>query len=84
MEKMDFKKQFKELYLPKGNGFAFVDVPEFRFVMVDGQGEPEGEAYTHAVQWLYSTVYPMKFIAKKELGKLLSCHHWKGCGGPTT
>lgn len=69
MEKIDFKKKLKALYLPSNKDFVLVDVPEMQFVMIDGAGAPEGEAYTRAVQWLFSTIYPIKFIAKKKLGK---------------
>ena len=69
MEKTDLKKQFKSLYLPKSKEFSVVEVPALQFVSIQGQGAPEGEAYAQAVQWLYATLYPMKFIAKKKLGK---------------
>jgi hypothetical protein len=69
MEKIDFKKTLKHLYLPSAKDFVLVDVPEMQFVMIDGQGDPGGEAYSDAVQWLYSVVYPIKFIAKKKLEK---------------
>lgn len=69
MEKIDFKKTMKALYLPKDKDFVLVEVPELQFVMIDGKGSPGGEAYVSAVQWLYSTIYPIKFIAKKKLGK---------------
>lgn len=69
MEKMDFKKKLKELYLPSQKGFVLVDVPEMQFVMIDGEGSPDGEVYTQAVKWLYSVIYPIKFIAKERMGK---------------
>jgi len=69
MEKIDFKKQLKELYLPSDKGFVVVKVPDMQFLMIDGQGSPEGESYTKAVQWLFSVVYPIKFIAKKLVDK---------------
>lgn len=69
MEKLDFKKKLKEFYLPSSKDFALVQVPEMQFVMIDGEGNPGGEAYVQAVQWLYSVIYPIKFIAKKKLGK---------------
>lgn len=69
MENIDLKKQLKELYLPTDKDFTLVDVPEMQFLMVDGEGEPEGRAYAHAVQWLYSVIYPIKFIARKKLAK---------------
>lgn len=69
MEKTDFKKKLKELYLPSNKDFALVNVPEMQFVMIDGEGSPDGEGYTQAVQWLFSVIYPIKFIAKKKIGK---------------
>lgn len=69
MEKTDIKKQLKELYLPTDKDFVVVDVPDMKFVMIDGEGSPEAESYATAVKWLFSVVYPIKFIAKKKLGK---------------
>ena len=69
MEKVDFKKTLKELYLPSNKGFVMVDVPEMQFVMIDGEGSPEKAAYTDAVQWLFSVIYPVKFISKKRMEK---------------
>ena len=69
MKKTDLKKQLKEFYQPSSKDFSIVDVPEMPFVSVDGQGPPEGAAYTHAVRWLYSVIYPIKFIAKERYGK---------------
>ncbi len=69
MEKIDFKKQLKELYQPTHKNFSVVDVPNMLFAMIDAQGAPEGENFAQAVQWLYSTIYPIKFMAKKRMGK---------------
>ena len=69
LEKSDIKKELKSFYQPSAKAFSIVDVPVMRFVGVEGQGAPEGAAYTHAAQWLSSVVYPMKFIAKKKYGK---------------
>jgi hypothetical protein len=50
MEKFDFKKQLKPLYLPSDKDFITVDVPEMQFVMIDGAGSPQDADYTHAVR----------------------------------
>ncbi len=43
-------------------------MPEMRFVMVDGQGDPnKAAAYRKALEWLYSVSYSMKFYSKSEL-----------------
>jgi len=70
MDKIDFKKALKTLYdAPKGR-FARVDVPRLRYVMIDGQGDPNtAPAYKAAIEWLYPVSYAMKFALKRELGK---------------
>ncbi|MEC2345588.1 MULTISPECIES: GyrI-like domain-containing protein [Paenibacillus] len=57
--KVDFKKRDKELYLPKTEP-VLVEVPPMLFLMVDGKGDPNGEAYQLAVQKLYALSYGIK------------------------
>lgn len=59
IEKFDYKKEFKNLYLPKSNPMM-IDVPEMTFIMVDGKGDPQGEEYQNAV----GLVYGLSFIIK--------------------
>ncbi len=70
MEKIDFRKRLKELYAPPIGAFALVDVPEMRFLKVDGEGDPNTAAsYRAVLEWLYSVSYGMKFAVKAALGK---------------
>lgn len=69
MEKTDFKKTLKDLYQPSAKDFAVVEVPSMQFLMIDGQGAPEGEAYAEAVGWLYAVAYPVKFASKNQMKK---------------
>ena len=70
MEKTDFRKTLKHLYQPSTKDFTTVEVPVMQFAKIDGAGNPNTSAeYAHAVQWLYSVSYPLKFMSKKELGK---------------
>ena len=62
-------KRLQELYLPSDKAFTLVDVPDMQFVMIDGEGSPDGEPYTHAMRWLFSVIYPIKRIAKERMGK---------------
>ncbi|HEX7443568.1 MAG TPA: hypothetical protein VF320_06760 [Acidimicrobiales bacterium] len=41
------------LYRGRKGRVDFVEVPELGFVMVDGVGAPDGEAFTEALQALY-------------------------------
>ena len=50
MEKYDVKKACKQLYSPPRNAFALVEVPEFRYLAVDGKGDPNtADSYADAV-----------------------------------
>ena len=68
MKKIDFKKTMKTLYdAPRGR-FAKIDVPKLRYIMIDGEGNPNSvPSYKTAVEWLFSISYAMKFAAKREL-----------------
>jgi len=69
MSKVDFKKEYKELYAPPKK-FVVVDVPEMQFLMIDGHGDPNtAQAYQDALVALYAVAYKLKFISKKVLGK---------------
>ncbi len=66
MEKHDFKKQLKHLYKPSPKEVVMVDVPAMKFLMIDGQGDPNNsKTYSDAVEALYSVSYPLKFAVKK-------------------
>lgn len=58
-DKLDFKKKYKDLYLPKDEP-VLIQVPEMSFIMVTGEGAPESESYQNAVQILYSLTYTIK------------------------
>lgn len=62
-EKMDYKKEYPDLYVPRKTP-ALVDVPAMRFIMVDGQGDPNGSAYQSAVQTLYALSFTIKMSKK--------------------
>lgn len=65
MEKLDFKKLMKPYWQPPVGQFVLVEVPRLSFLMLDGSGNPNTAAeYRHAVQWLYSVSYGLKFASK--------------------
>ena len=63
------RKQLEELYLPPADEFVVVDVPEMKFLMVEGAGNPEGEPFSHALRWLFAVLHPIKRIAKERMGR---------------
>jgi hypothetical protein len=69
MTDADLKARLKELYLPPAGDFVLVDVPEMRFVMIDGRGAADRSALDHAVKWLFAALAAIKPIARKRMGK---------------
>lgn len=64
-EKIDYKKEYKDLYLPKQKP-TVVDVPTMTFIMVNGSGNPniEGGEYQQAIELLYGLSYTIKMSKK--------------------
>src|SRR5262249_22384666 len=69
MKDAAMKARLKELYLPPAKDFVLVEVPEMRFVMIDGQGAADRSGLDHAVKWLFAVIYPIKRIARQRMGK---------------
>ena len=70
MAAYDVKREHRALYAPKSTDWELVDVPEQRFIAVDGSGDPNtAEAYSRAVEALYAVAYTLKFASKREDGR---------------
>lgn len=66
MDKRDLKRELKDLYSPPAREVSVADVPRMGFLMIDGQGDPStSQAYTDAVESLFSVSYTLKFAAKR-------------------
>ena len=63
----DFKKEYKEFYLPK-NKPQIVNVPKANYIAIRGQGNPneEGGAYQRAISVLYAVAYTLKMSYKTD------------------
>lgn len=63
----DFKKEYKEFYMPKGRP-EIVTVPPANFIAVRGKGDPneEGGAYQRAIGVLYAVAYKLKMSYKTD------------------
>lgn len=61
----DFKKEYKEFYLPK-NKPMIISVPKANYIAVRGQGNPNetGGAYQQAISVLYAVAYTLKMSHK--------------------
>ncbi|MDP2731954.1 MAG: GyrI-like domain-containing protein, partial [Hoeflea sp.] len=70
MDKTDFKKTDKPFYSAPADRWIAVDVPEWLFLSVDGQGDPAtSPLYSLAVSALYSLSYGLKFCSKSVHGR---------------
>jgi len=66
MDKIDLKKEYKNLYNPSAKEVSVVEVPSFNYLMIDGQGNPNtSQEYVDAIQTLYPVAYTLKFMVKK-------------------
>lgn len=63
----DFKKEFKEYYMPK-NKPEIVNIPPMNYIAVRGKGDPneEGGEYQQAVGVLYAIAYTLKMSYKSD------------------
>ena len=61
----DFKKEYKEFYMPK-NKPSIVEVPPMNYIAVRGQGDPNAEdgEYKQAIGLLYGIAFTIKMSKK--------------------
>lgn len=60
MERFDFKKEYKDLYMPKKKP-SVIEVPEMVFIQVEGKGNPNTSTeYKNALEILYGLSYGIK------------------------
>lgn len=69
MRQFNLINETKPLYGPSYKAVSIVDVPEFTYLMIDGQGDPNtSDSYADAIEALFSVSYAAKFIVKKGAG----------------
>lgn len=66
----DFKKEYKEFYLPKAKP-SIITVPKMNYIAVRGHGDPNAEAgeYKQSIRLLYAIAFTIK-MSKKGTHKL--------------
>ncbi len=70
MEKLDLRKELKYLYALSAKKVELVDVPKFKFLMIDGaiepgQGPGTSPLFAENMQALYNAAYTLKFMVKQ-------------------
>lgn len=65
MKKIDLKKELGNLYRPPKDRVVEIEVPPLRYLMIDGEGDPNtSQRYADAVEALFSVSYTAKFMMK--------------------
>lgn len=62
--KHEWRKHEKSIYLPKSKP-EIIDVPTYKFLTIEGEGNPNGEQFTECIAALYSMSYGIKMQLKK-------------------
>lgn len=62
MEKLDLKKVYKNIYKPKG--IEIIEVPDLRYISLDGIGNPNSELFTKNIEALYTVAYTISMSYK--------------------
>ncbi len=66
--KVDLKKTL-DAYRATRNVFRVVDVPDLRYLMLDGHGDPNTEVFATSIETLFPVAYALKFASKNDLGR---------------
>ena len=65
MNKIDYKKEWKQIYKPSSKQITIVEVPEMNVIALDGRGHPMvSGTYQDAIDVLMGMSYTAKFTAK--------------------
>jgi hypothetical protein len=64
--KTDFRKEI-DAYRARRGEFRVVDVPDLRYLMIDGHGDPNTGAFAEAAAALYPLAYRLKFASRRAL-----------------
>ncbi|WP_223435887.1 hypothetical protein [Metabacillus dongyingensis] len=65
MSKFEWRKQLKELYLPKNQPIK-IEVPAMKYFTIEGKGNPNSERFKENIEILYALSYAIRMMPKKE------------------
>lgn len=73
--KHEWRKLEKSVYIPKGKP-EIIDIPEYKFIVLSGAGNPNSEPFSECITALYSMAYAIKMNLKKENEKPKNYIDW--------
>lgn len=62
--KFEWRKKEKNIYLPKEKA-EIIDIPQYKYIMIKGEGDPNGEIFAEKIAALYSLAYGIRMMPKK-------------------
>jgi hypothetical protein len=65
MKKVNYKTDFKDIYIPK-KAPGIVTLPAISYIMIEGEGDPNGQVFAQATAALYSFSYVVKMSYKSK------------------
>lgn len=63
--KYEWRKKEKEVYLPK-NKPKLINIPEYKFLTIEEEGNPNSELFSNCISVLYSLSYAIKMTPKRQ------------------
>lgn len=64
MDKVDFKKKYKDIYSPSKKTPSIVTVPKFSFISIQGEGAPSSAIFSDSIGAIYSLAYTIRMSYK--------------------
>ena len=64
MSKFEWRKQCKNIYLPKKQP-SFIEIPNMKYFTIEGSGNPDGDLFKINTETLYSLSYTIRMMPKK-------------------
>jgi hypothetical protein len=64
VSKLEWRKSLKEIYLPKSKP-SKIKIPTFKYITIEGKGNPNNQLFKENVEALYSLAYAIKMLPKK-------------------
>lgn len=66
--KLDLRRSL-DGYRARVGEFRLLDIPPHRYLMIDGEGDPNTPAFAESVETLYPVAYSVKFASKNAAGR---------------
>lgn len=65
MERVDFKKKYREFFNASDKKVLFVKIPDFKYLTIKGKGHPDGNPeFEQKIGAIYAIAYTLKFMFK--------------------